>query len=205
MEKYKGLFYWFWAGIAGFILKKWGFVIINEFPEIDKLIIVVAPHRESWRDVLLGWCIKEIKPIPPKKFLVKWEAYYSWAWPFLWWQGGVPIDRKRDKNSNVPKGAYVDQIVEVLEKKKKIGYVVTPEGTRDKGAHWKRGFYSAAVRTGEPVVFVGFDYVNKRAVIGPKVYFTGDVEHDLNIINTWYTENVPGYQPVLNIEVFEKN
>ncbi len=205
MEKYKGTFYWFWSGIAGFILKVWKWVIINEFPEVDKVIIIVAPHQKSWQDVVLGWCVKELLPLPRIKFAVKWEAYYSPLWPILKWLGGFPIDRKRNKNSNVPKGGYIKILINLLRTLKQIALVLTPEGTRTKGASWKRGFYAAAISEGVPVIFVGFNYLNKRVIIGPKVYFTGNVEHDLNIINTWYTQNVPGYKPVLNIEDFMKN
>lgn len=197
MEKYKGIFYWFWSAIASFILKKWGWTIEGDFVEKDRVIIVLAPHRKGVADVVLGWCVKEIHPIPPLRFLAKWEVYYSPLWPILWWLGGVPIDRKRDKNSNVPKGGYIQLIINLFKRKKKLALVITPEGTRTEGAPWKRGFYVAAITEGIPVIFVAFYYTRKKVVLSKPVHMIGDATYDRALIKNWYAQNAPGYEPNL--------
>ena len=202
--------------IAQTILKFWGWNIEGGFfTDILKSIIVVAPHRKGFQDVLLGWCVQALKPIPSKRFLIKYEAYHN---PFYGWimkrLGGFPIDRKRDKGSGVLKGEYLKKLEELVHSVDRISLVMTPEGTRkettietpegvfESGAPFQKGFYKIALDTDLPVVLVAYDYKRKIVVIGRPFYFTGNVTKDLEIVRSWYHTTLPWYIPRIDDSYF---
>lgn len=194
----------FWQKIATIIMGRIGWTIDGEFPNLDQYIIIVAPHVRGTFEVVLGWCVKELRPIPPVRFLAKAEAYYSPAWPILKWLGAYPIDRK---NSNWfyrlfrPSEGYIANLVKLMQAAGKRVLVILPEGTR-KRVPWHRGFYEISLKTGKPIVLVGFDYTRRVVVIAKTpIHVTGNPK-DLEIISRWYQDHVIGYVPLLEKEKF---
>ena len=202
----KQLWYAACRGLAGLILNLWGWKIKGDFPQhLNQFIVIVAPHRKGFPDVLLGWCVKELKPIPAQRFLVKYEAYhnfwYGWIMKYL---GGIPIDRKRQYDPSVPKGQYVQNIKAMVATGERMTIVITPEGTRTPNAPWKRGFYQLALGTQLPVVPALFNYDEKIVEIGSPMIMSGNVAYDVSMIYKWYDlRSVSRYIPVIHPEDFK--
>ncbi len=202
--------------IAQYMLMIWGWKIEGYFfTDILKSVIVVAPHRKGFQDVLLGWCVQTLKPIPSKRFLIKYEAFHN---PFYGWimkkLGGFPIDRKRDKGSGVAKGEYLKKLEELVHSVDQISLVMTPEGTRketaietpegifESGAPFQKGFYKISLGANLPVILVAYDYKRKVVIISKPFYFTGNVTEDLEKVRLWYHATLPWYMPRIDDEYF---
>jgi 1-acyl-sn-glycerol-3-phosphate acyltransferase len=186
--------------ISKTILFFWGWEIIGTFPKFSKAIIIVAPHRKGFADVLLGWCVQNIHPIPNKKFLAKYEAVQL---PLVGWilkqLGAIAIDRNRE-SSKLPKGFYIDDLVKKINQEKTMTLVITPEGTRAENAPWKRGFYEIAIRAKIPVIMIAFDYKKKRVIIDNKLLDINeeDLGNKKDYIRLWYTIYIPEYTVLLD-------
>lgn len=179
------------------ILFFWGWNILGTMPRFSKAIILVAPHRKGFPDVVLGWLVQNVQHIPNKRFLAKYESLRipigGWILKKL---GAIPIDRNREFSS-FSKGHYVEQLVNMVSEEKEISLIIAPEGTR-KEVPWKTGFHKIAMETGIPVVCVCFDYGRKRVAISHAFVMTGNLNFDMCIISGWYAKNVPGYIPRWN-------
>jgi 1-acyl-sn-glycerol-3-phosphate acyltransferase len=75
---------------------------------------------------------------------------------------------------------------------------LAPEGTRKRVNTLRSGFYHIAKKAGVPIVPIGFDYENKRVVIG-EAFFPGDDEvDDLKKIIAFYA-GIKGRSPELDL------
>jgi 1-acyl-sn-glycerol-3-phosphate acyltransferase len=156
----------------------WGWDVSGKLPpEVKKCIIVVAPHT-SMSDFIIGrfgfWFLR-VKV----SFLIKKEAFTFWVGWLIRGSGGIPVDRS--KGSNV-----TNQVVTMIEKSDRIAIVITPEGTREKVTHWKKGFYFLAQTAKIPIALAYIDYGTKKGGIGPVIYPTGDYDADMLKIKEFY-------------------
>lgn len=202
--------------VSQIILNIWGWKINGVFPKNSpKFLLIVAPHHEGFLDVLLGWCVRNIQPLPNSRFAAKAELFvFPWyhlhKYPIAWLLlrlGAIPIDRKGELGIRPEgaqgKGFYVQQMVQAIGSTDQISITIVPEGTRTKykTVSWKLGFYKIAVETGIPVICVGFDYKNKIVKIAPRMMMTGDWGKDRQRIIEWYIANIPGYTPEIPEEL----
>ncbi len=138
---------------------------------------MVAPHT-SMSDFIIGrfgfWRLK-IKV----SFLIKKEAFTFWVGWIIRGSGGIPVDRSRGSN-------VTNQVVTMIEKSERIAIVITPEGTREKVNHWKKGFYFLAQTAGIPIVLGYIDYGRKKGGVGPVIWPSGDYEADMRQIKEFY-------------------
>jgi 1-acyl-sn-glycerol-3-phosphate acyltransferase len=73
----------------------------------------------------------------------------------------------------------VENAIEAMRNADKLCLVITPEGTRQKVAAWKAGFYRVAHGAGVPILPVAFDYRRRAVVFEPLFHPTGDYDADL--------------------------
>lgn len=140
-----------------------GWKLIGEFPELQKLVVIVVPHTH-WFDFFLGLLIrrvinKEISYIGKKSLF---KPPFGW---YFKWMGGAPIDRS--KNSET-----VAAIADIFNAKKEFRLALSPEGTRKKVSSWKTGFYFIAKAANVPIVMVAFDFGKKQVKISAPHYPT---------------------------------
>ncbi|HNQ68076.1 MAG TPA: 1-acyl-sn-glycerol-3-phosphate acyltransferase [Bacteroidales bacterium] len=116
----------------------------NDFPDVEKAVVLMAPHTSMW-DFVLGkmyFAMHGYKPV----VLIKKEAF---VWPFGYFlkkMGGIPVDRGK-------RTGLTDMAIESFAKAKGRFYlVITPEGTRKKTKNWKKGFIRIAKAANVPVV-----------------------------------------------------
>ena len=164
--------------IATFFLKLMGWKITGRLPEgVKKAVIIQAPHT-SWYDFVIGklafWFYGY-----DVKLLIKKEAFKPPYGGLLKKLGGIPVNRKKNEK-------MVDAIVRMIRERDSLILVITPEGTRKRVDHWKRGFYYIALKANIPIALGFIDYPTKRGGIGKIVYPTGDFEKDFKEIEDFY-------------------
>ena len=139
--------------------------------------MIEAPHTSNW-DFIMGW-IGFTSIGVNVRFLIKKESF---IWPIgglLKKLGGMPVDRHKNNN-------MVEQIARQFEKHESLVITITPEGTRKKVEHWKKGFYYIALHAKVPIVFASLDYKFKEANIGTVLWPSGDYNEDWKIIEAYF-------------------
>lgn len=140
---------------GGIILRKLGWRMEGEFPDLSRVVIALAPHSSNW-DFMIGAAVVFALRLRVA-FIGKHTLFRGPLGAFMRWLGGIPVDRSR------PEG-LVDAMVAEFSRRDKLWLAIAPEGTRTHGAHFKSGFYRIAKAVGVPVFPVYFNY--RRKVIG---------------------------------------
>ena len=161
-----------------FILRLFGWRILNEYPkEVRKSIIIAIPHTSNWDfplGILTKWAIGE-----DVKYLIKSSVFkfpYGWIFKAL---GGFPVDRSKSNN-------FVDQVVQLFNEKEEFIINIAPEGTRKKTEKLKTGFYYIALNAKIPLVLISFDWENKELNFSRPIYVTGDYGKDIQKLKAFY-------------------
>jgi len=161
-----------------FWLARWK-VADNAPKGIDKAVLLVAPHTSNW-DYIMGQLYALITNIPVR-FLIKKELYFWPLGPILNKLGGVPVDRKKGRNT-------VDLVAGLFNEYDKIYIAVTPEGTRKLVKDWRKGFYYIAEKANVPILLSFIDYKHKIVGMGKPFKTTGNIEADMEKIKEFYKD-----------------
>ncbi|MCG8553490.1 MAG: lysophospholipid acyltransferase family protein [Desulfobacterales bacterium] len=147
-------------------------------PDLNKFVLIAAPHSSNWDFVFFMLAIFKLK-IP-----VRWMAKHTlFAWPFRWLLirlGGIPVDRSVAGNT-------VETMTKVFAASDHFILTIAPSGTRSKTPNWKSGFYHIALQAKVPIVCGYIDYRNKIIGIGPTFHPTGDIDKDMITLQAFYT------------------
>lgn len=160
---------WFWLT---------GWKIEGGIPsEINRCVLVAAPHTSNWDFpyALAGLYLMRVDV----KFLAKKSLFQFPLGLIMYPTGGIPVDRS--KNSNM-----VERMIEMFKQNKKLVLLIPAEGTRGKVNEWKSGFYHTAVGAQVPIALGFLDYKRKIAGITKFYHPTGDFDHDLPEIKSFY-------------------
>ncbi|MCR2811617.1 1-acyl-sn-glycerol-3-phosphate acyltransferase [Microbacterium sp. zg.Y1090] len=153
-------------------------------------VLIGAPHTSNWDFVIMlaiAWRLGI-----PVRWLGKDSLFRGWRGPIMRRLGGIPVDRDN------PAGLVADVVARV-QAGEVFGLVVTPEGTRGAGNHWKSGFYRIAREAGLPVTLGYVDRTTMTAGLGITVELTGDVRADMDRIRAFYADK-SGLRPHLRTE-----
>lgn len=163
-----------------------GWKTVGKFPKkLKKYVIIAAPHTH-WLDFPLGVAIKFAESVPAN-YIGK-ASLFKPPFGFIFrWLGGTPIERSTSTNK-------VAAIVDVFNSHENFILAMSPEGTRQKVANWKTGFYYIAKGANVPIVMIAFDFKNKEVKISEPYYLTDKKEEDLNFFYAYY-EGVKGKIP----------
>jgi 1-acyl-sn-glycerol-3-phosphate acyltransferase len=177
--------------------KFFGWKISGNFPyQYKKMVLAVAPHTH-WVDVMTGLATRQALKIYDAKFLGKKELFVGPLGWILRKLGGTPVDR-------FSKQGMVDQVAELFNTHESFKLGLSPEGTRKRVNTLRTGFYHIAKKAGVPIVPVGFDYANRRVVIGD-AFFAGDDEAgDFKKIIAFYAD-IQGKKPELDLRHLKIN
>jgi 1-acyl-sn-glycerol-3-phosphate acyltransferase len=161
-----------------------GWRIEGDIPPYPNMVVVGAHHTSYWDGLILIFGAFLLK------LRVRWLAKHTLFWPPLGWVmravGAIPVNRTRSLG-------IVEQIVSVFNTSDQMLLILSPEGTRRKTPHWKRGFYYIAQKADVPILLVGPDYPRKRVVIGPSFKLSGDVEADLERMRGFFAGITPKF------------
>jgi len=160
------------------ILRLGGWRMEGEWPDLDKIVVVVAPHSSAW-DAVWGLAAKVGMGLG-LEFMGKKEAFWGPLGWLLRKCGGIPVNRAAP-------GGIVDQVVARMAAAERLWFVLAPEGTRRQVETWKTGFWKIARRADVPVLCVGFDYPERVIRVGPLVQLGGDMESDLRRIRALFS------------------
>jgi len=164
-------------GVAFSFLKIFGWRLEGRLPDVDKMVVIAAPHTSNWDlPVLLslGFALRA-----KANWLGK-HSLFRRPLGFLFrWMGGIPVYRSASHN-------MVAQSVETFRNSEKLILAIPPEGTRGKVSHWKTGFYYIALGAEIPISMGFIDYKRKVVGVGPTLYPTGDIEADMELIRNFY-------------------
>ena len=159
------------------MLKISGWRIEGALPSIPKYVIIGAPHTSNWDFPILIFTAFKLKG---KLYWIGKETLFKRPFNgFFKWLGGIPIDRSRSSN-------VVGQMIDKFDEVDNLILTIAPSGTRQKSEKWKSGFYHIASGAKIPVVLGFIDLKRKIAGIGPTVTPTGDMDHDMIGIRTFY-------------------
>jgi 1-acyl-sn-glycerol-3-phosphate acyltransferase len=168
-----------------------GWKLSGQFPyQYKKIVLAVAPHTH-WVDVMTGFAARQAMHIEHAKFLAKKELF---VWPLGWIlrkMGGTPVDRSS-------KHGMVDQVASIFAANETFMLGLSPEGTRQRVDKLRTGFYHIAKKAGVPILPIGFDYEDKRVVIGEAFFASDDEAADLKRIIAFYA-GIKGKSPELDM------
>ncbi len=157
-------------------------------PRRNKCIICVAPHTSN-----LDFIIGELYYTAIGRragFLMKKSWFFFPLGTLFRRLGGIPVDRSRH-------GSLTDALAEAAKTEEHFELAVTPEGTRKRVDHWKRGFYFIAQKANLPIQLFAIDYKHRRIVCTKELTPSQDFDADWRTIMNYYaqfvgTERHPG-------------
>jgi 1-acyl-sn-glycerol-3-phosphate acyltransferase len=167
----------FAAAVGRFIMGIRGWRVEGEFPNVPRMVLIVAPHTSNW-DFPVGLQAKLALRLGCT-FIGKHTLF---RWPFgilMRWLGGIPVDRSAA-------AGFASDVARAMREAEKMTVALAPEGTRKLIPQWKSGFYRIAVESGAPILPVGFDYSRKVVFFAPLFHPTGDYERDLAQLRSYY-------------------
>ncbi len=171
-------------GLAFSLLNVFGWRVEGRLPDVEKLVVIAAPHTSNWDFPLMIGLAFALKA--KASWLGK-HSLFQWPFGFLsQWMGGIPVYRSESRN-------VVAQLVETFRKSEKLILAIPPEGTRSKVSHWKTGFYYIALGAQTPITMGFIDYKRKAVGVGPTIYPTGDIEADMEIFRDFYVNVTARY------------
>jgi 1-acyl-sn-glycerol-3-phosphate acyltransferase len=167
----------FRAWFARTLLRLGGWKIGGPPPNLDKYVIIAAPHTAWWDGV--------------------WMLAFAWSWGIeLAWMGKasltkgplgwiprrfgvIPVERSS------PQG-LVTQVVEQFGKRSSLLLAIPPEGTRGKRDYWKSGFWQIARMAELPICMSYLDYDKHEAGFGPCFSVSDDIVADMDRMRAFY-------------------
>ncbi|UXI68388.1 lysophospholipid acyltransferase family protein [Tahibacter amnicola] len=159
------------------LLARFGWRLVGEFPNIPKVVFIAAPHS-SWWDGVLGLMFKVAVGLDAS-FMAKRELFWGPLGWLLRRLGGIPIERSTSHG-------VVEQMVERFQTRERLWLGIAPEGTRQSVRKWKSGFWHIAHDAGVPVWTIYFHYPEKTVGLGPVFELTDDAAADIARIREFY-------------------
>lgn len=162
-----------------------GWQIVGHVPNLPRFVAIGAPHTSNW-DFPLGMLL-----FIGLGLRVSWmgkDSFVNGPLKRIWhWMGGVPINRRAAHG-------VVDQMIDVFNNRDRFVLGITPEGTRQKVAEWKSGFYHIAHGANVPIFPIVIDYQKKMFHLHPVFQPTGELQTDLRQLQAIYA-NAIGKKP----------
>ncbi|MGM0647092.1 MAG: 1-acyl-sn-glycerol-3-phosphate acyltransferase [Bacteroidota bacterium] len=158
--------------------------------DIRRSVLVIAPHTSNW-DFVIGRLVFNVLRLNVR-FLIKKEAFVFPLGSLLRHWGGIPVERHKKTN-------LVDQVAAHFKNSNELIIAITPEGTRSRVKHWKKGFYYIAKKADVPIVLGYLDYAKKEVGLGPVIKPGGDYQQDAHIMKTFYQNKTAKHPDQFNL------
>lgn len=163
--------------LARWLFERAGWRFVGDFPDLPKLVLIGAPHS-SWWDGIWGLLAK-VAIGADIGFMAKRELFFFPLGSVLRRLGGIPIERSATHG-------VVEQTVERFRRDRQLWLGIAPEGTRQRVARWKTGFWHIARQADVPILPIYFHYPLKTIGLGPLFTTTADIEADLARLQAFY-------------------
>ena len=145
----------------------------------DKFVLCLAPHTSNW-DFIIGQLYMRAGGLRVN-FMMKREWFRGPLDRLFRRLGGIPV--RRDKSSSL-----TDSLAAEAARSEHFRLCITPEGTRSRNPHWKRGFYYIALKAQLPIVLFAMDYDRRLIECTTMIHPTGDVDADMLRIKRHYKD-----------------
>jgi 1-acyl-sn-glycerol-3-phosphate acyltransferase len=163
--------------LCRWIIRRTGWRLVGEMPDLKKVIVIGAPHSSYWDGVYGLLMLQAIRL--DLGVMIKREAFDGPFGPILRRMRLVPIDRKAATN-------VVEQMVERFATSESLWLGIAPEGTRKAVKQWKSGFLRIARAASVPIQPVFIDYPTKTFTLGPLVHASDDTDADMARIRAMF-------------------
>lgn len=170
-----------WMRFSRWAIRRSGWRLVGELPNLPKVVVIGAPHSSYW-DGVWGLLMKSAMGLD-LGVMIKREVLNGPFGPIVRRLGMVPIDRKAATD-------VVAQMVERFATRDRMWLGIAPEGTRKAVKQWKSGFLRIANTAKVPIVPIFIDYPTKTFTVGALIETTGDTEADMTRIRAMFA----GYQ-----------
>jgi 1-acyl-sn-glycerol-3-phosphate acyltransferase len=165
--------------LARALLRVAGWRLVGETPDVQRCIVIFAPHTSNWDFPLLlllrGGAGRRVS------YLAKHTLFrFPFAWLFRA-SGALPVERSENH-------ALVAKLARAFREQSELWLAMSPEGTRARTDHWKSGFYYIALEAQVPVLLAFIDARRRECGLGALIELTGDVTHDLGRIAAFYRD-----------------
>ena len=179
--------------VSGFILVNiLGWKISGEFPDVEKSIIIFAPHT-SYYDALYGKLF--LNEIGIKHTILSKKEFFFFPMNIVMkWYGSIPVRGVKDKNA-------IYCVAQMLEESQELHIIISPEGTRKKVAKWNKGFYYIADKTKVPIVVIYLDYQKKEIGMKGVIDNLENINTVMQQINTMYNDVTAKYPEKFSLEL----
>lgn len=158
-----------------------GWKMRGDWPAIDKMVLVAAPHTSNWDGLNMlsaaGYYRIRLRWMGKKTLT---QRPFGWIIKAL---GCVPIDRSGSND-------VVQAMRDAFAASDRMVLAIPPEGTRSRVSEWKSGFYHIAVGAGVPIVLSVLDYGTRTMSIAAVIHPSGDYDADIRIIRSFYAKAV---------------
>jgi 1-acyl-sn-glycerol-3-phosphate acyltransferase len=169
------------AKLGKTLLDALGWTIVGEVPSVRKFVLVAAPHTSNWDFLYALACTTALEL--PVRWLGKDALFRGPQRRVLEALGGIPVDRS--KRNDMVRG-----MVHAFESADALALLVPAEGTRKHRKYWKSGFYHIARAASVPVVLGFLDYPRKHVGLGPTLWPSGSIHHDMAAVRAFYADKV---------------
>ena len=172
--------------IGSGLLKLFGWKIEGVLPNEPKAILVGEPHTSNW-DFILIMCAAQAVGFR-MSYIMKKEAFF---WPmsrFFKWMGGLPIERKKGKDS-------LAQIKTHIEAQDNIFLAITPSGSRSATDAYKKGYLHLAAVAKVPLFLIGIDGEKKALILDKLIDISGDMNAQNKSIKDYMDGTYRGIHP----------
>lgn len=181
--------------ISGYILTKvlrWQ--VKGEFPDINKSVVIFAPHTSYFDSIYGKLFINEIGV--KHTFLSKKELFFFPMIFFMKWYGSIPIRGIIGRNS-------IYQVVKLLDDSQSLHVIISPEGTFSKVSKWNKGFYYMAKKANVPIVVGYLDYKKKEIGVKGVVNNLEDLDSVMHQINLMYKDVSAKYPDFFSLQLIK--
>lgn len=143
-------------GFWKFLVRRSGWRIEGQLPDVPKFLLVVVPHTSNW-DFVVGMML--IRSLGLKPIIFAKDVFFFWPLGVICRAIGVyPVNRRVSTN-------FVDRVIEIFAEHEQFIAAITPEGTRGHVSELKSGYYHIAKKGNIPIVVGGIDFKRKVAVV----------------------------------------
>ncbi len=159
------------------VLRLAGWHLDGVFPDVRKVVVIVAPHTSNWDFVVgvLALFALDIKI----SFLGKHTLFTGIFGKWMRSIGGIAVDRAKSNG-------IVGDTIDAINAAERIVFALSPEGTRQLDKGFKTGFLHIAHGANVPICLAYFDFSNKVVGFGHTMTASGDVAHDMQQVLAFY-------------------
>ncbi|WP_320053214.1 1-acyl-sn-glycerol-3-phosphate acyltransferase [uncultured Acetobacteroides sp.] len=178
--------------VSGLILTKiLGWNIKGEYPNIEKSIVIFAPHTSYYDSVYGKLFINEAGV--NHKFLSKKELFFFPLNILMKWYGSIPVRGVKGENA-------IYLVAKMLEEKESLHIIMSPEGHLARTDKWNKGFCYMALKAKVPIVVGYLDYQKKEIGVKGVINNFESVDTVMDQVNMMYKDVAAKYPENFSLE-----